>query len=145
MMAGLEIVVRPFIFPSIRPRPRAALPPQDDPTKGFATISGNPAGSTSSSQSVSISSSHSRPKEVSRRVDETRVYQEEDDGTINKDNYVDIEVANKITMQEPAGVSEKGSDQSKTVEKQHFYEPVEEDDNVEVKRRNVNKKAKGQA
>ena len=43
-MAGLEVVVRPVIFPDIRPRSRPALPPEDDPTKGFAVIQGNPAG-----------------------------------------------------------------------------------------------------
>ena len=44
-MAGLEVVVRPIVFPDIRPRFRPALPAEDDPTKGFAVISGNPAGS----------------------------------------------------------------------------------------------------
>ena len=92
-MAGLEVVVRPLIFPDIRPRPRPALPPQDDPTKGFAVIQGNPAVSTSFSQSWSLSSSHSNPVETERRVDEARVYQMDDDGTVNKENFIDIQVA----------------------------------------------------
>jgi len=102
-MAGLEIVVRPFVFPDIRPRARQSLPPQDDPTNGFAKIDGQTAQQVSLSYSMSVSSSHSKPREVERRVDVARVYQEEDDGTVNKENFIDIEVANRITTAEPVG------------------------------------------
>lgn len=150
MMAGLEVVVRPVIFPDIRPRPRQALPPQDDPTKGFAVIQGNPTLSTSNSHSWSISMSRSNPVETERRVDETRIYQEEDDGTINRENFVDVEVANRITMAEPKGEDDKevipgdepGVARSKTEQgKVYYYQPVAEAPNIEIKKHNKIKKA----
>ena len=39
-MAGFEVVVRPVVFPDIRPAPARSLPPADDPTKGFCEITG---------------------------------------------------------------------------------------------------------
>ena len=54
-MAGFETVVRPAIFPDIRPKAKQLLPPLDDPEKGFAVIQGNPAGSAGNSFSMSVS------------------------------------------------------------------------------------------
>jgi hypothetical protein len=148
-MAGLEVVVRPFIFPDIRPRARQSLPPQDDPDKGFAKIDGQPAKSVSMSYSMSVSSSHSKPQEVERRVDEVRVYQKEDDGTVNKNNFIDLQVANKITMEEPeqpgGGIggpflpSEGSGPAIGTSQmKEYFYERVNQQEaNIEVKRVDV--------
>ena len=95
-MAGFEVVVRPVVFPNIRPAPARSLPPVDDPTKGFAVIKGNGAKSMTTSYSFSMSMSRSRSVETERRVDEARVYQMEDDGTVNRDNFVDIQAANRI-------------------------------------------------
>ena len=144
-MAGLEVVVRPVIFPDIRPRARQSLPPQDDPEKGFAVIKGQPAKSVSLSHSMSISSSHSKPKEVERRVDEVRVYQKEDDGTVNKQNFVDLQVANKIKMEEPGPAGQVGSEApgalpegTATELKEYYYERVrQQEENIEVKRVDV--------
>lgn len=151
-MVGLETVVRPVILPDIRPRARQSLPPQDDPDKGLAKIAGQPATQVSLSYSMSISSSKKKPVETERRVDETRVYQMEDDGTVNKENFVDLQVANRITMREPVGaggggfVGFNGDDVVPTIPgrgftgddlKPHYYQPVQEDKNIEVKRRNV--------
>jgi len=145
-MAGLEVVVRPFVFPDIRPRAKQSLPPQDDPEKGFAKIDGQPAQQVSLSHSMSVSSSHNRPVEVSRRVDEARVYQEEDDGTLNRDNFVDMKVANKITMREEgdrvptakeAWLEGLPRPTGLNFEKPNFYKRVEETNNVEVKRRDI--------
>lgn len=153
-MAGLEVVVRPIVFPDIRPRFRPALPAEDDPTKGFAVISGNPAGSTSSSYSFSMSASYTRPSEKERRVDDVRVSQKNDDGTVNADNFVDLQVANKITMEEPAGDGDpggedpngggdqvgddpSGEDGGGSVNKDYFYKRVQEEDNIVIKRRDV--------
>lgn len=150
MAKGLEGVVRPVIFPDIRPRPKPALPPQDDPTKGFAVIQGNPAGSTSNSYSFSVNASYTQPKETERRVDEVRVSQNggggggggtrsasvragisaHADGDSGEDNFVDIQVANKITMEEP-GAGGKPSKRS------FFYQRVREQDNIEILRRDV--------
>jgi len=97
-MAGLEVVVRPVIFPNIRPTARQSLPPQDDPTKGFAVIRGNPASSGQISESQSGSASTSSPKEEERTVDKVRVFQKDDTGEVNRDNYVDLEVPTNIKM-----------------------------------------------
>jgi len=160
MAKGLEGVVRPVIFPDIRPRPRPALPPQDDPTKGFAVIQGNPAGSTSNSYSFSVNASYTRPKETERRVDVVRVSQKgggggDGDGggesfalrasnrsvgvsaragDSGDDNFVDIQVANKITMEEPGAGGKPSS-------RPFFYQRVQEQDNIEILRRDVIVKA----
>lgn len=93
---GLEVVVRPVVLPNIRPAPAQSLPPADDPEKGFCEIKGNPAKEVSFSNSRQMSMSRSDSTETERRVDETRTYQENDDGTVNKDNFVDTDVANRI-------------------------------------------------
>jgi hypothetical protein len=93
---GFEVVVRPAVLPNIRPAPAQTLPPADDPEKGFCMIRGNPAKSLDLTTSWSRSTSKSHQVETKRRFDEVRVYQENDDGTVNRDNFVDVEVANKI-------------------------------------------------
>jgi hypothetical protein len=96
-MAGFETVVRPAIFPNIRPAaPAQPVAPQADPTQGLAVITGSSGKSMDLPYSWNVSISQSKRVETKRRVDEVRVYQKEDDGTINKDNYIDTEVANKI-------------------------------------------------
>jgi hypothetical protein len=114
MMAGLEVVVRPVIFPDIRPRAKQSLPPQDDPEKGLAVISGNPAQSIGLSYSWSVSASYSKPKEKWRKVDGVRTFQMKEPegggdggggggGGVNRKNYIDTEVATQIAMEEPGG------------------------------------------
>lgn len=152
---GFETVVRPVVLPNIRPRPaRAPLPPADDPEKGFCVIRGNGYRQASTSKSVSVSSSQSRPKEIKRRVDVTRVYQKMDDGTVNKQNFVDVEVANKIWMETGAGPN--GQRQAAieegvldaiaqgliTPEKTaYWYNRPDEQDNIEIIHRNVIKES----
>jgi hypothetical protein len=142
-VAGLEVVVRPVIFPDIRPRARHSLPPLDDPEKGICKIGGNPAQATDLSSGWSASSSHSRPKETERRVDDVRVYQKDDDGTVNRDNFIDLQVANRITFDEGAGPSGGESVQpgalpegTASAERIEFYSPIQEADNIEIKRHN---------
>jgi hypothetical protein len=95
---ALEVVVRPVVLPNIRPAPARSLPPADDPTKGFAEINGNGAHQLQFSYSWSASGSLQKLKETKRRVDKARVYQKDKDGTVNKDNFIDLEIANKIWM-----------------------------------------------
>jgi hypothetical protein len=132
-MRGLEVVVRPVVFPNIRPAPARLLPPEDDPDKGKAVISSSGGSMVGTSNSFSYSMSRSKPTETERRVDEVRVYQKEDDGTINRDNFVDVEVANKIWMDE-------GDRPDEDRMKEYHYAPVEETDNVEIRRKDVIKK-----
>jgi len=95
-MAGFEVVVRPVVLPNIRPRPAQTLPPASDPEAGWCTIKGNPAKQIDLSSSWSQSMSKSHHVETERIVDEVRVYQVDDKGKVNKDNFVDAEVAKKI-------------------------------------------------
>jgi len=80
--------------------------------------------------------------EVQRRVDVVRVYQMTDDSggssvaravaadNVNKDNFVDIEVANKVWMDDGTVLSRYG------------YSRAQEADNIEIRERNKIKKAR---
>ena len=164
-MAGLEVVVRPVVLPNIRPSPARSLPPADNPESGFCTIRGNPATQVDLSNSWSRSMSRSHHVETERRVDDARVYQMNDDGTVNRKNFVDVEVANKIktrggkrpaldgrtpievTSEEdtgggvtvPGGSSAKGN----ATEIATWYARQLEAQNVEIKRRDRTKKNEG--
>lgn len=126
-MAGFEVIVRPAVFPNIRPAPPRVLAPEDNPEQGKATIGGGGGGVIGESYSSSISISRNRPTEQKRRVDETRVYQKDDKGNVNKSNFIDVDVMNKVWM---SGLDD-------TVD---FYERIKEADNIEIKRENVIKK-----
>ena len=147
-MAGFETIVRPVVFPNIRPAPARSLAPADDPEKGFATIKGNPAKSLTLSSSYNMSVSSNRMTETERTVDVGRVYQMDDDGTVNTDNYVDIEVAKKLTLRgasHPAGFKGyNGDDLEKTVPGRGFtgddlnprvYQELKERANIKIRER----------
>lgn len=101
-MSGLEIVVRPVVFPNIRPAPARVLPPPNDPTQGFCTLSGSGGKLIELSHTFSSSFSSSAPmKEVKRQVDKQRVYQKDENGKINKKNFVDVEKLKKLQLDAP--------------------------------------------
>lgn len=130
-MAGFENIVRPVVFPNIRPSPAQSIPAATAPDQGVATIRGASGKSIDLSHSQSISSQAQQPTETQRRVDEVRVYQMDDNGDVNRDNFVDMDVANKIWMNEGSGSTKK-----------YYYTPVEEADNIEILNTNVVKKAR---
>lgn len=144
-MAGFEIIVRPVVFPNIRPQATRSLPPEDDPEKGKCTIGGSGGGLIGVSYSSSMSASRSSQKEKQRTVDEARVYQENDNGTINQDNFVDIQVAKKIYMESREKTSEGGASQAVAGNKdavpqggeinsvtKYTYIPVKDSSNIEI-------------
>jgi len=161
-MAGFEIVVRPVVFPDIRPAPAQPVPPADDPDKGFATIHGNGGHQFSTSSSYSASASSSQRTEIERREDEARVYQKKDNGKINKNNFVDIRAPNRIKMKGPP--SQKAQDRPSFDFGQgpmaggpldrpdavgpeiglYYYRNIQERDNIEVRRKNIITKKDGQ-
>lgn len=130
-MAGFEVIVRPVVFPSIRPQPTRALPPEDDPEQGIATIggSGGRVLDLTYSYSVSISRSYLSIEEA-RAQDHVRVYQEEDDGEgrkkVNKNNYIDFY----------AVYARRVRDQSDEVREEQ-YPRVKESKNVEIKETDI--------
>lgn len=152
-MAGFEVVVRPVVFPDIRPAPAQPVPPADDPDKGFATIHGNGGHQFSTSSSYSASASSSQRSETERRVDEARIYQKEESGKINKKNFVDIEAVNRVKMKGPPsqttthpaigpGGPMTGDDLTNwRPEKDiYYYRRITEGDNIEIRRKDVIKK-----
>ena len=151
-MAGFEVIVRPSVLPNIRPAPAQTLPPADDPEKGLCTIRGNPAKEVTVTSSWSNSTSRSHQVETQRRVDTARVYQENDDGTVNKDNFVDVEVANKIWTRggKQPDVSADytgdgvfvpgGKSKGNSMEIATYYAKQIEQQNIEIKKRNEIKK-----
>src|SRR5262245_10652771 len=142
---GFEVVVRPVVFPNIRPTQARALPPADDPSKGICEIKGTGSFVVNSSHSASFSGSFGRTREIKRQVDVARVYQERDDGSINKENFVDIEVANKIWQRgarAPAqGMSQAERDQRARDAQMYeqwvqYFKRLEEKKNIEIRERN---------
>lgn len=141
-MAGFEVVVRPVVFPDIRPAPARSLPPADDPEKGFAVIKGNGAKAMTLSESFSMSMSKSRPMETERRSDEARIYQMDDAGTVNRDNFVDVKAANRIKMRRQEGDPIPKQDNPMglprpTAPEISYYKRVEPSDNVEIMRTDI--------
>jgi hypothetical protein len=102
-MAGFEVIVRPVVFPNIRPAPARSLPPEDDPTRGVATLGGSGGGPVQLSYSYSMNMNRSKQHlyEEARIVDTARVYQKEQTAgggeTCNRNNFVDVDVVRKIT------------------------------------------------
>jgi len=142
----MEVVVRPVVFPNIRPSPAQPLPAADDPTKGFATIHGNGGKLFDLSYSYSASTTSSAHSEIKRRVDKGRVYQKDPQGNINRNNFVDQEVPNKFWIKGPpvpvvkAGGNAPGADDASSSGQNtqlHYYSPLRGKDNIEVKERNV--------
>jgi hypothetical protein len=154
MMAGMEVVVRPVVFPNIRPASARSLPLADDPHKGFAVIRGNGGKQIDLTNSFSSSTSSSSRNETQRRVDKARVYQKNDDGTVNKENFIDIEVANKIWMEggsepvaaqpqpwAPPSENDAGNVTRRPTVEIEYYRPIQEADNIEIKKRNFIKRS----
>lgn len=150
-MAGFEVVVRPVVFPNIRPTPKRSLAPEANPEKGICEIIGSSGRIIDLPYNWSVSTSKGKAVETERRVDEVRVYQENDDGTVNRDNFVDIEVANRIKSKIPGSggqvdTSGPGSGTTGTggtlayEERVDFYKKVEEGANVEIWNNDVIKK-----
>jgi hypothetical protein len=137
MMAGLEVVVRPVVFPDIRPAPARPVAPADDPTKGIAVIEGSGGQFIDLSFSESSSWSKSKTQEVKRTVDVERIYQktknpETGKEEIEKENYVDVERMTQITEEDGRGVRTR----------RFFAKPNPDDpkrDNIEILEKDIEK------
>jgi len=99
-MAGFELIVRPAVFPDIRPQaPRTLAPATDDPTQGIAILGGSGGGLIDLTESYSQSWSRSLPAiESRRRVTKVRTYFTNPDGTIDTDQWIDTEVMEKVWL-----------------------------------------------
>ncbi|HMF26166.1 MAG TPA: hypothetical protein VKG24_29160 [Pseudolabrys sp.] len=100
-MSGLEVVVRPAILPNIRPVAPRLLAPEDNPEQGVATLGGSGGQVISLAYHFQSSMQREMPHyETQRTYDVDRIYQENDDGSINKDNYVDVERVKKMRLKD---------------------------------------------
>jgi hypothetical protein len=103
-MAGFEVIVRPVVFPNIRPAPPRVLPPEENSEQGLVVIKGSGAKQLSASYSWSVSVSRQRPhKEAKRQFDKERVHQKDKDGKINKKNYIDVERLKRVRFDTEEG------------------------------------------
>jgi hypothetical protein len=84
------------------------------------------------SDNWSVSTSQQRPQETERRFDVMRVSQMNDDGSVQPENFVDLEVANRITMRDSKGGLTKYS----------YARMDDEKDNIQVLNRDQVRKAK---
>lgn len=130
-MAGFEIIVRPVVFPNIRPQPTRALTIADAPDKGICTIRGGGGGIVDLPYSVSNSWSKSRMVEVRRHFDKARIYYTRPDGTFDKSKYWEFEVLTSIEYLEN-GMTAWGQQ----------FAPMPEGDNVEVINRGLTRENK---
>jgi hypothetical protein len=139
---AFEVVVRPVVFPNIRPQTPQILPQQTDSTQGFATLNGNPAQSASGSYSYTSSTSNTRRQEKNRLVDNMRVYQKldkedqkEGEDNVNKDNYIDMYFAKRITMFGDSRNANNSFGGGRLQEK-YGYQKQKEEDNIELREEN---------
>lgn len=104
-MQILPGIVRPEIFPDIRPKVSiTAFPaqePEKDPNAGRTILSGNDGQVIDLNKNVSASMSRNQGREEKRKYDIARVYQAVENKntgavTVNKSNYVDVEMPTKI-------------------------------------------------
>jgi hypothetical protein len=129
-MAGFEVVVRPMVLPNIRPPSPRVLPPQDDPEQGFAVIGGSGGGLIDLPYTWNFSfTTQAAVQEVKRQFDKERVYQVDDEGNINKGNFVELERLSRIRVETADGP-----------QKILFAEPPELD-NVEILDRDITRSA----
>jgi hypothetical protein len=103
-MAGFEVIVRPVVFPNIRPAPARALAPEDNPEQGIAAITGSGGRLIDLAHNWSVSVSRNRPQqETKRQFSKERVYQKDKQGKINRDNFIDVERLSKIRLDTEQG------------------------------------------
>lgn len=131
-MAGFEVIVRPAVFPNIRPAPTRSLPPADDPEQGQAVLSGGSGQVIALTHSFSASGSRPGGTETQRTYDVVRVKGKSggsgafaalaaslaatgDDGA-----YVDVEVLKQVRMKSDSGDSV------------YNYTPIEESENISI-------------
>ena len=101
-MAKLENIIRPVVFPKIRPpaRVRSTLP-EGEEAENVHVIRGGSGGFIDLPFSWSINTDRSKQQEVKRRVDEVRVHQMDEEGNVDEDIWIDVHLTNKLWMRQP--------------------------------------------
>jgi hypothetical protein len=129
-MSGFEIIVRPVVFPNIRPAPSRSLPPEDDPESGRATLTGSSGQVIALSHSFNASGSMPGGDETDRTYDVARIRPGNGGGSTRSaragvggadDVYIDVEVVTQLGI--------RGADRARSV---WNYAPIKEGGNVEI-------------
>jgi hypothetical protein len=130
-MSGFEIIVRPVVFPNIRPAPSRSLPPEDDPESGRATLTGSSGQVIALSHSFTASGSMPGGDETDRTFDEARIRPGGDGDSTTRstregsssgdDVYIDVEVVTQLGI--------RGADGKRSA---WNYAPIQEGGNVEI-------------
>lgn len=94
---GLELVVRPVVFPSIRPAP-PQIPVVVEEDDRVSEIIGRGGRAITLSHSRRWSSSRNNQRELSRTFDTVRVFNPQDE-----EQFVDIEVVKKLNVRNSNG------------------------------------------
>jgi hypothetical protein len=105
-MTGFEVIVRPSILPNIRPAAPRVLAPEDDPSRGIAVLSGSGGGLVNLTRSEQSSWTRSRKTETRRKFDVERIFHMDDEGTVDREQYVDVERLKKLTTRDGTGIEE---------------------------------------
>jgi hypothetical protein len=126
---GFETVVRPAVFPNIRPSPARLVPIADAPDKGLAVITGGSNRLVDLPYTENHSWSRNRSVEVKRTYDKARVYYTRPDGTFDTSKYWEFEVLRSIEYLED-GKNVIGAS----------FAPLEHLDNIEVVETNLTRK-----
>ena len=94
---SFEVVVRPAVFPNIRPSPAQPSLPGDAPDKGVATMAGSSGKLLTLPWSESVSMSDQK-QEQKRTYEKVRVPYTNPDGTLDWTHYTEYEVATDISF-----------------------------------------------
>lgn len=130
-MAGFEVIVRPVVFPNIRPAPTRSLPPADDPESGQAVLSGGSGQVISLTHSYNASASRPGGTEKKRKFDVARIRPANGSGGSSRsaragsddDVFIDVEVVKRVEMQ------------SATESSTWNYTPIQESENIKIIKR----------
>jgi hypothetical protein len=144
-MATFETIVRPVIFPNIRPAQVRPVTPESDPEKGFAHIHGASGKTVSLAYSWSYNKTKSKTQEVKRRVDEVRVYKMDENGNVEEDVWIDLHLTNKLWMREAgegSGVNSStgaGTPGGKSAyfESQVYLQRPKEKKNIKIRKKDI--------
>ena len=93
---GFETVVRPVVFPNIRPPAARIVPIEDAPDKGLAVITGGSGSVVNWPYSGQSGWTTSRMVEVKRKYTKARLYYTRPDGTLDFDQYWEFEVLESV-------------------------------------------------
>jgi hypothetical protein len=144
-MAKFETIVRPVVFPNIRPPARVRAAELEGEDEAPHVIRGQSGGVTDLPRSWSVNTSRSKRREIKRRVDEVRVFKMDENGNVAEDVWIDMHLTNKIWYREPGrsgGINESSGagtpgGGSGEFDSQVFLQRQQEKKNVRIRKTDI--------